>query len=80
MAGDGFEPSEKGTPQGGNLSPLLSNVMLNELDRELEARGLRFTRYADDCIIDGKYVPISGRRKVSVQSPLLLDWADFAPC
>ena len=80
MAGDGFEPSEKGTPQGGNLSPLLSNVMLSELDRELEARGLRFTRYADDCIIDGKYVPISGRRKVSVQSPLLLDWADFAPC
>lgn len=40
-----------GTPQGGNLSPLLSNIMLNELDRELEGRGLRFVRYADDCII-----------------------------
>lgn len=40
-----------GTPQGGNLSPLLSNIMLNELDKELEKRGLRFTRYADDCII-----------------------------
>ncbi len=40
-----------GTPQGGNLSPLLSNIMLNELDRELEDRGLRFVRYADDCII-----------------------------
>lgn len=40
-----------GTPQGGNLSPLLSNIMLNELDRELENRGLRFVRYADDCII-----------------------------
>ena len=40
-----------GTPQGGNLSPLLSNIMLNELDKELEARNLRFTRYADDCII-----------------------------
>ena len=40
-----------GTPQGGNLSPLLSNVMLNELDKELEARGLNFVRYADDCII-----------------------------
>ena len=51
MVGDDFEPSEKGTPQGGNLSPLLSNVMLNELDKELEARNLRFTRYADDCII-----------------------------
>ena len=42
-----YEPTEMGTPQGGNLSPLLSNVMLNELDKELEARGLRFTRYAD---------------------------------
>lgn len=40
-----------GTPQGGNLSPLLSNIMLNELDKELEARNLRFVRYADDCII-----------------------------
>ena len=44
-------PTEIGTPQGGNLSPLLSNIMLNELDKELEKRGLRFTRYADDCII-----------------------------
>ena len=43
--------TEKGTPQGGNLSPLLSNIMLNELDKELEKRGLRFIRYADDCII-----------------------------
>ena len=40
-----------GTPQGGNLSPLLSNIMLNELDMELEKRNLKFTRYADDCII-----------------------------
>lgn len=40
-----------GTPQGGNLSPLLSNIMLNELDMELENRGLHFVRYADDCII-----------------------------
>lgn len=40
-----------GTPQGGNLSPLLSNIMLNELDKELEARELNFVRYADDCII-----------------------------
>ncbi len=42
-------PTKVGTPQGGNLSPLLSNIMLNELDKELEARGLRFVRYADDC-------------------------------
>ena len=40
-----------GTPQGGNLSPLLSNIMLNELDKELDVRGLNFVRYADDCII-----------------------------
>lgn len=45
------EPSAEGTPQGGPLSPLLSNPMLDELDRELEARGLRFVRYADDCNI-----------------------------
>ena len=44
-------PTNIGTPQGGNLSPLLSNIMLNELDKELEKRGLKFTRYADDCII-----------------------------
>ena len=46
-----INPTKVGTPQGGNLSPLLSNIMLNELDKELEKRGLRFTRYADDCII-----------------------------
>ena len=46
-----YKESVIGTPQGGNLSPLLSNIMLNELDKELEARGLRFVRYADDCII-----------------------------
>lgn len=40
-----------GTPQGGNLSPLLSNIMLNELDKDLENRGLHFVRYADDCVI-----------------------------
>jgi group II intron reverse transcriptase/maturase len=46
-----YEPTDVGTPQGGNLSPLLSNIMLNELDKELEERGLNFVRYADDCII-----------------------------
>ena len=40
-----------GVPQGGNLSPLLSNIMLNELDKELTKRGLKFVRYADDCNI-----------------------------
>ena len=46
-----YEDTFEGTPQGGNLSPILSNIMLNELDKELEARGLHFVRYADDCII-----------------------------
>lgn len=51
MIDDEYKESVIGTPQGGNLSPLLSNVVLNELDKELEARGLKFVRYADDCII-----------------------------
>lgn len=50
-----YEKTERGTPHGGgggdNLSPLLSLIMLNELDKELEKRGLRFVRYADDCVI-----------------------------
>src|SRR5205823_11370506 len=44
-------PAEEGTPQGGPLSPVLSNIVLNELDKELERRGHRFARYADDCNI-----------------------------
>lgn len=44
-------PTDEGTPQGGPLSPLLSNLVLDELDRELEKRGHRFARYADDCNI-----------------------------
>jgi RNA-directed DNA polymerase len=44
-------PSVEGTPQGGPLSPLLSNLVLDELDRELERRGHHFVRYADDCNI-----------------------------
>ena len=51
MVEGSYEQSLTGTPQGGNLSPLLSNIILNELDKELEARGLHFVRYADDCII-----------------------------
>ena len=51
MTRQGYEETNLGTPQGGNLSPLLSNIMLDKLDKELEARGLRFARYADDCVI-----------------------------
>jgi group II intron reverse transcriptase/maturase len=46
-----FEETEMGVPQGGPLSPLLSNIILNELDKELEKRGHRFVRYADDLVI-----------------------------
>ena len=45
------EPRTEGTPQGGPLSPLLSNILLNDLDQELERRQLAFCRYADDCNI-----------------------------
>ena len=51
MEDGGFKATEEGVPQGGPLSPLLGNVMLNELDKELERRGHKFVRYADDCII-----------------------------
>jgi RNA-directed DNA polymerase len=49
LLGGLLEASREGTPQGGPLSPLLSNLVLDELDRELERRGHRFVRYADDC-------------------------------
>ena len=51
MVNGTFEETNVGTPQGGNLSPLLSNIYLTLLDRELETRGLQFARYADDCVI-----------------------------
>jgi RNA-directed DNA polymerase len=49
MQGGLIEPRSEGTPQGGPLSPLLSNILLDDLDQELEKRGHRFCRYADDC-------------------------------
>ncbi|MFN3050969.1 group II intron maturase-specific domain-containing protein, partial [Pseudomonas alloputida] len=52
MMADGvIQPRNEGTPQGGPLSPLLSNILLTDLDRELERRQLKFCRYADDCNI-----------------------------
>lgn len=51
LVGEHYEPSELGTPQGGPLSPLLANIVLHELDQELERRGHRFARYADDLVI-----------------------------
>jgi RNA-directed DNA polymerase len=49
MEGGPVSPVDEGTPQGGPLSPLLSNIVLDEFDRKLEQRGLRFARYANDC-------------------------------
>jgi len=51
LVGEHIEPSEVGTPQGGPLSPLLANILLHQLDQELERRGHRFARYADDLVI-----------------------------
>jgi len=51
MEDGGFQATTEGVPQGGPLSPLCGNVMLNELDKELERRGHKYVRYADDCLI-----------------------------
>lgn len=61
-------PSEEGVPQGGPLSPILSNVYLDKLDKELEARGLHFVRYADDCDIFVKSERAADRVMKSVTS------------
>ena len=61
-----FEATEQGVPQGGPLSPLLSNVMLNELDKELTERGHRFVRYADDMVILCKSKRGAARVKESI--------------
>ena len=58
--------SKKGTPQGGNLSPLLANIYLNQFDKELEARGLHFVRYADDVLICVKSEVAANRVMISV--------------
>ena len=59
--------TDEGTPQGGPLSPLLSNIVLDELDKELETRGHRFVRYADDCNIYAKSKRAGERTMASIQ-------------
>lgn len=66
MVGNEFEETMVGTPQGGPLSPLLSNIILNKLDKELEARGLNFVRYADDIIILVKSEKAANRVMASI--------------
>lgn len=51
LIGELMVSPEAGVPQGGPLSPVLSNIVLDELDKELERRGLHVVRYADDCVI-----------------------------
>jgi RNA-directed DNA polymerase len=70
MVGETFEPSELGTPQGGPLSPLLANILLDDLDRELERRGHRFTRYADDLLILVRSQRAGERVKTSITAYL----------
>lgn len=59
-------PRNQGTPQGGPISPLLSNILLNELDKELTRRGHRFVRYADDCSIFLKSKSAAERTQASI--------------
>jgi group II intron reverse transcriptase/maturase len=66
MAEGIVSPRTEGTPQGGPLSPLLSNILLTELDRELERRGHAFCRYADDCNIYVKSKPAGERVMASI--------------
>jgi RNA-directed DNA polymerase len=66
MIGGLEEPTKEGTPQGGPLSPLLSNIVLDEMDKELEKRGLRFVRYADDCVIFVRSRPAANRVMESI--------------
>ena len=66
MVGGVSSPRSEGTPQGSPLSPLLSNILLDEFDKELEKRGHKFVRYADDCSIYVKSVKAAERVKASI--------------
>lgn len=80
MEGGVVSPARQGTPQGGPLSPLLSNILLDELDKELEDRGHRFVRYADDCSIyvgsrrAGERVLASISRFIEEELKLQVNW------
>lgn len=63
-----YEETSDGVPQGGPLSPILSNILLNELDKELERRGHRFVRYADDCLILCKSLRATERVRDSIST------------
>lgn len=67
LEGGIVSPRMEGTPQGGPLSPLLSNILLDELDKELEKRGHRFVRYADDCNVYVKSATAGERVMASLE-------------
>jgi RNA-directed DNA polymerase len=66
LIGDAIQATEMGTPQGSPLSPLLANILLDDLDKELEKRGHRFVRYADDLLIVGRSLRAGERVKASI--------------
>jgi len=70
MVGEYYQSSDIGTPQGGPLSPLLANILLDELDRQLEGRGHRFVRYADDLLVLVKSERAGQRVKASLTAYL----------
>lgn len=70
LINDSIQPSELGTPQGGPLSPLLANILLDDLDRELKGRGHRFVRYADDLMVLVKSERAGQRVKASLTAYL----------
>lgn len=70
LINDDIQPSELGTPQGGPLSPLLANILLDDLDRELKGRGHRFVRYADDLMVLVKSERAGQRVKASLTTYL----------
>lgn len=64
-----FKPTTRGTPQGGVISPLLANIVLNHLDWQLEANGVKFVRYADDFVVLCKSVDQTEKAHELVQDP-----------
>jgi RNA-directed DNA polymerase len=69
-----LQPTTEGTPQGGPASPLLANILLDDLDKELERRGLSFVRYADDVVIFTKSQRSAERVFASVTRYLTVSW------
>jgi len=73
------QETEEGTPQGGPLSPLLANILLDDLDKELEKRGHKFVRYADDCNIYVKTARAGERVMASVKKSIYYPQVGFVP-